>query len=100
MSTFSGYNKAPPQNYYRKENPDTVQWIPLNDPNKQDQSQSIGCGEITSYEREQVYNWYHTVPLRHEGYMENVNQRNPIQEQINKKGKTAENCVASVALAL
>ena len=84
-STFSGYNKSPPQNYYRKENPDTVQWIPLNDPNKQDQSQSIAYGEITTYQRE--------------GYMENANQRDPIQEQINKKGKTDEKYSHGVALA-
>ena len=71
----------------------------MNDPNKQDQSQSIAYGEITTYQREQVYNWYHTVPLRHEGYMENANQRDPIQEQINKKGKTDEKYSHGVALA-
>ena len=93
--SFSAYSKQPTQNVHCKEgfdgSPNTLQWFPMN-PNKQDASRSIGYGEMPNYEREQVLNWYQTVPLRHDSFPEDVNPKETVQEQMNRKGKTSWNC--------
>lgn len=90
--SFSGYNKQSTQNMFLEKafecSPNTLQWLPMNQ-NKQDsENRSVAYySEVPNYDREQVYNWYQTVPLRHDSFVDDVNPKGTIEEHMNRKGQ-------------
>lgn len=88
----SGYNKQSTQNMFLEKafecSPNTLQWLPMNQ-NKQDsENRSVAYySEVPNYDREQVYNWYQTVPLRHDSFVDDVNPKGTIEEHMNRKGQ-------------